>query len=48
VTLAVAHEFASGLLQFPNERLAFHTSSSTGCCWAVAGAGERSCVTIKS
>src|SRR5205807_1702584 len=39
---AVADEDTPLLLQLSDERLALHTSSSTGCCWAVAGAGERS------
>jgi hypothetical protein len=48
VSLAVTHELASRLLQFPDQGLPLHTSNSTGCCWAAAGAGDRSCVTIKS
>lgn len=48
MSITVTHEFTAGLLQFTDERLPLHTSSSTGCCWAVFGAGERSWVTIKS
>ena len=36
---AVSREFAPGLLQLSNKRLTLHTSSSTGCRWAAAGAG---------
>jgi hypothetical protein len=42
VPLAVTDQFAASLLQFPEEGSPFHTSNSRGCCWAAAGAGERS------
>jgi hypothetical protein len=45
---AMPYQLAPGLLQLPDERLALHTSSSTGCRWAAGGAGGRSWVTIRS
>lgn len=39
---AVANQHAPRLFEFFDEGLALHTSNSTGCCRAAAGAGERS------
>lgn len=48
VPTAMAQELASSLFQLPEEGLALHTSNSSGCRCAAAGAGGRSCVTIRS
>ena len=48
VSPTMTNQYAPRLFQFLDEGLAFHTSNSTDCCMALAGAGDRSCVTIKS